>query len=684
MGLFLPATSWEVPTSLPDWRNHKFIALDIENKDDGLKAKHGSSWPMRGGHISGITLACEAGAQYAPVRHPETNNLDIDVVRRWIVDHGRAGCHFITHHGSHDWGWLRKDWEIDCSGFKLDDTEAAAALVDENRLNYQLDQLCRWRGVPGKDEEMLRAAARELGFGNPKEDMWQMPAKYVGPYAEQDGTSTLALFHSLWSEIEQEELVEAYQLEMDLMPCILEMRLRGVRVNMAGAEAGYVKWIKERDKHLAEISRTVGGTVDMKALGSNQWLMRTFKDQGLGDDLLIHQTETWLQMKNDERQAYCDRYAGRTLDGQQDLRAEFGMPSFSAVWMRKHKSKLVQLIDRAGVLDNMANKFIRGYILDHAHNGRIHATINQFRGSEDDVGAQGTRSHRFSYANPPLQQMPSRDEDLAPEIRGYFLPDEGAMWASHDYKQQEYKLIVDFAAILGCTGAEAAVERYVNDPNTDFHDYVAGITGLPRRSAKDCNFAKAFGAGKPKFAVMIGQPLEVAGPIMDQYDEELPFVKELMSRVQNLAQERGYIRLIDLARRHFDRWEPAWRAPNEPYDPKQDFPRPLAEARARWGNRRLKRYAVHKAGNALIQGSAARQTKRAMLAMWRDGFTPLLQMHDELNNNVTTVEECRRIADHMSSAYVSQIPFTVDAEIGENWGIASSAHRSAFDPKSWS
>ena len=52
--------------------------------------------------------------------------------------------------------------------------------------------------------------------------------------------------------------------------------------------------------------------------------------------------------------------------------------------------------------------------------GRIHSHINQIR-SDDG----GTVTGRFSMVNPNLQQIPARNQNIGPKIRGLFLPEEG-------------------------------------------------------------------------------------------------------------------------------------------------------------------------------------------------------------------------------------------------------------------
>jgi DNA polymerase I-like protein with 3'-5' exonuclease and polymerase domains len=635
--LITPESNWEPPTELPDLRRVPLLAMDTEERDESLIRKRGSGWPYKAGYIAGMSIAWEGGAFYAPVRHPETACLDYDAVGRWLADHIAAGCRFITHHGSHDWGWICAQWGIPFPpGLQLDDTEAMAMTVDENRLSYSLENLCVWRNVRGKDEVALREAANAYGI-DPKADLWRLPARYVGPYAEQDARALLPLAESLLATIRSEETEAAYRLEMDLMPTVLAMRKRGIRINVERARQAKIDIIQQRDAVLMELAGNLGCRVSIEDCRSNRKLVPWFEEQKINFPY-----------------------------------TEKGAPSFSAQWMRKHTHWLPRLVARAEQLTEAADKFVQGFILDYAHQGRLHAHINQYRGEEG-----GTRSFRFSYADPPLQQMPARDGELAPLIRGFFEPEPGEEWAAPDYSQQEYRLIVSYSKKIGeaqrhksdwhamvADKATEAAQRYINDPDTDFHVLVADWTGLDRKPAKDTNFAKAFGAGVPKFATMINKLREEAQQIYDLYDNELPFVKESSEFCKRLADNRGYMVLLDGARSHFDMWEPAW------YDKGEGWvaPGPLDYAKAKWPNRRLRRSHTHKAFNRLIQGSAARMMKLAIRDCAREGLIPLIQMHDELGFSVSSREQVVRIVELMVNCVKLEVPVKVDAEVGPTWG----------------
>ena len=414
-----------------------------------------------------------------------------------------------------------------------------------------------------------------------------------------------------------------------------EMRRRGIRIDQSRGRAGARLLLQKRDAALAELSEQLGAPVGMDEIGRDKWLVRTFDAHGISYP--------------------------RTAKGNPSFTA--GKPG----WMARARALAAAADREANKYDNAGSKFLEAYILGHRSNGRIHAEIHPH-----PLGDGGTRSFRFSYSNPPLQQMPSRDEELAPLIRGVFLPEEGEVWAKPDVSQQEFRFIVHYAVAQGLRKAKEAAERYRTDPDTDFHQLVADWTGLERTSAKNINFAKTFGAGVRKFAAMIGKPEGEARAIYDRYDRELPFVRQLAARCQSTAAKQGYLELYDGARRHWDAWEApeiAWTKGMGPCS-REEAERRVRDPNHPWYRRWIRRAETHKAMNALIQGSAARHTKLWMRACWREGIVPLLQMHDALDCSVASPELAERVAQLGREAVTLEVPMQVDLKFGRTWGDA--------------
>jgi DNA polymerase I-like protein with 3'-5' exonuclease and polymerase domains len=633
-------SDWQPPTELPDLRRVGIIGLDTETRDDRLRADKGSGWATGEGYVCGVSVAYHDGgairAQYFPLRHPDTENFDPQQVFVWLRDLIASGVRFVGHNISYDFGWLHADGGVLMPpGERLEETLALATLIDENRYAYGLDNLCRWRGLPGKDETLLVEATKALGeklnkHNRPQSHIWRLPARFVGPYAEGDGISTLLLYENLSPILALERTQEAYRLECDLLPMVHAMRRRGIRIDTAAAEQKHDILLQKRDAAFAELSDKLGAPVGMEEIGRTAWLATTF------DRLGIKYPHT-----------------------------EKGNPSFTAGWMQKHLHWLPQLIVTADKYNNAAVNVLGNYILGHAVKGRIHAEIHPHRSDEG-----GTRSLRFSYSDPPLQLMPSRDEELAPLIRGVFLPEEDEAWASCDASQQEFRFLVHHAAKHNLRRAKEAVELYNTDPKADFHAFVAQITGLDRQHAKAANFAKIYGAGPGKFAAMINKPLSEARAIYDQYDRQLPFAQDLARIYQSVARNRGYIELYDGARRHFESFEAlgvTWTKGAGPCS-RQEAERRCKDPEHPWYRRRLRRAETHKALNALIQGSAARHTKLWMRACWREGFVSLLQMHDALELSVASPEQAERVHQLGCEAVKLAVPMRVDLKFGRTWG----------------
>jgi DNA polymerase I-like protein with 3'-5' exonuclease and polymerase domains len=637
---------WQPPSELPDLRRTGIVSLDTETRDDGLRADHGPGWPWRGGYICGVSVAYHVEgsirAHYFPLRHPDTANLDPEQVFQWLRDLIASDVRFVTQRGLYDWGWLRADADITMPPpGRLEEIGALATMVDENRYTYNLDDLCTWRGLPGKDETLLLEGCRAMGLipkgrkkFNPQEHIHELPARFIGAYAEQDAASTLALFESLDPILDQEKTRGAYRLEIDLLPMVHEMRRRGIRIDQSAAERARDLILQKRDAALAELSEKIGAPIGMDEIASPTWKARTFDTHAI-------------------------KYP----------RTKKGNPSFKAGktgWMSAHPHWLPQLIATANKYDAAGSKFLEGHILTHLVKGRIHSEIHPHRSDEG-----GTISSRFSYSDPPLQQMPSRDKELAPLIRGVFLPEEGEIWAKPDLSQQEFRLLVHYAALRNLPRAKEAAELYRNDPNADYHAMTADTTGLERDRAKSVNFAKIYGAGVEKFAEMIGKTLHEAQRIYAQYDRTMPFLSRLSKICQADAKRLGYTELYDGARRHWNRWEAigAYAKGVGPCEFEEAKRRSL-DPKHPWFDRWLRVSKIHTALNALIQGSAARHTKLWMRACWREGIVPLVQMHDALECSVSSREQAELVARLGCEAVRLEVPMRVDLKYGHNWGDA--------------
>jgi DNA polymerase I-like protein with 3'-5' exonuclease and polymerase domains len=127
------------------------------------------------------------------------------------------------------------------------------------------------------------------------------------------------------------------------------------------------------------------------------------------------------------------------------------------------------------------------------------------------------------------------------------------------------------------------------------------------------------------------------------------------------ANKRGYIKTIMGRRSHFDQWSAGF------VDGKPTQAYSLEKAKTIYKGQRLERAYTSKALNRLIQGSAADQTKVAMVELWKQGIDLRLPVHDELNAMVTSDKEVKMIAEIMEHAIELRVPTVADIDLGATW-----------------
>lgn len=148
------------------------------------------------------------------------------------------------------------------------------------------------------------------------------------------------------------------------------------------------------------------------------------------------------------------------------------------------------------------------------------------------------------------------------------------------------------------------------------------------------------------------------------FHEKVPFLKGTINAVMNRINRPasgGAIRTLLGRKCRFPLWEPTEWGVNKAL--------PYEQALANYGPR-IKRAMTYKGLNRLIQGSAADQTKAAMVALHKAGFNLLLQVHDEIALSVKTEEQAREAAEIMRTAVNLEVPSVVDVELGPSWGKA--------------
>lgn len=640
----IPETGWRTPTEFPNLAAAKVICIDTETYDPEL-TRNGPGWARGKGHIVGVSVGVDGGGRwYFPMRHevePEYN-IEPEKVLRWLRD--TLGNPYQPKVGAnlpYDLGWLAQEG-VEVKG-QLFDVEFAEALLTE-RDPMSLEVLGQKYLNMGKESNTLYqwCAAFYGGAPNGKQraNIYRSPARLVGPYAESDVDLPLRIIEKQYPLLDREGVLDLFHMECKLIPLLQAMRFAGVRVDVQAAEKLREVLTERIVEKQALLNKLAGFEVN---INKSTDLVSAFEVVGLTP--------------------------GRTRKGR---------PSFSRDVLESLHHPLIGYIQEIRRCDKLSGTFLKSYIIDSHIDGRVFCQFHPLRGTEN-----GTRSGRFSSSTPNLQNIPARDDELAPLIRGAFLPDEGHLrWRKYDYSQIEYRFLIHYA--LG-KGAEEARARFRKYPDTDYHDMALDLIAPEvgwdistpelrkhhREPTKNINFGLIYAMGVKTLSHNLGLSVTEGKKLFAAYHRAVPFAKTTLGHYMKVAQQTGGIKTILGRKSRFDLWESSeWGRG----DTEKAKALPYNQALRTYG-RNIQRAYTYKGLNRLLQGSAAELMKVAMLRCWEDGVfdvtgVPRLTVHDELDfsdpgGRDEAFEEVKHI---METAIPLKIPVKVTAEVGPDWG----------------
>lgn len=625
-----PRSDWQLPSlgELPSWPKHGRVCVDVETKDPQL-LDLGPGVRREGSELVGVGFAIEDGPSvYLPIRHANGTNLDPSRVLAYLRDQARDFRGTIVGHNlQYDLDWLAEDGIVYRRAEWFRDTMVAESLLNELERSYSLANCCARRGLPGKNEALLEQAAAAWGV-HPKGGLWQLPPQFVGPYGEEDCRAPLRLLRRQEKALDEQELDEVWARESKLLPVLVKMRRRGVRIDFDQLDRVEADATSREVSALARISNMTGRTVDTTD---------------------TNRTATWVEVLEAD---------GMTLP-RTDPSEKFpeGQPSVKTPWLEKQDSDLCRAIAEAKKWNKVRTTFV-GAIRKHEVNGRIHGTLRQTVGSDEGSDdASGAKFGRLSGSDPNMQNQPARDPEIGPEWRSIYLPEEGAKFLSSDYSSQEPRITCHYAEEIGAPGGSEMAQRYRDDPFLDYHQAVADIMGVDRKPAKIIGLALSYNMGEGSLAKRLGLPTEMksfkkngrkieylgAGPeameLLNKYHEAVPYIRNLSKRTRKKAEAVGYVRTWGGRRCRF----------------------PVARYGRGWDF-------THKALNRVVQGSAADQMRSAMIDLDAAGHFLQLQVHDEGCSSVSTEAEAREVGEIMRDTMQFRVPMVIDLEWGDSWG----------------
>ncbi len=559
--------------------------------------------------LVGISFTdCEGAAWYVPVRAPVGEPvLPLKTVQQHL------GSVLINPQIAKVGHNLKYDVEVlQRHGFAvagtLFDTMIAEWVLNPNSGNLGLkNQAWARLGV-----QMTEISAL-IGTGRDQKTMSQVPLAQVTPYASADADMTFRLAAILQAELEQREQTALFRdLEMPLLPVLVDMEMTGVKLDVA--------WLEILSAELA--ARLADLEQDVYRHAGTEFNINS--TQQLSDVLF-------------KRLGLPARGISKTKSGHYSTRAgvledlQGAHPIVDAILAHRELSKL-----KSTYVDALPQ-------LVNPHTGRVHTSYNQ----------TGTVTGRLSSSNPNLQNIPIRSPE-GRRVRRAFVAEDGWRLIGADYSQVELRVM---AHVSGDEGLIGAFER-----DEDIHaTTAAAVYGVPldevsyeqRRIAKAVNFGLIYGQSAFGLSKQVGISVEEADAFIKRYFERFPRVRAYMEQVQREVAERGYVDTLLNRRRFFPELAPGSNLPVQ-----------------------QRQAAQRMAINTPIQGSAADIIKLAMLRTHRmlkeSGLRTrmILQVHDELVLEAPEDEQERAIAllrEAMGQAFELIVPLKVDVEVGTNW-----------------
>ncbi len=348
------------------------VVVDVETS--------GLDWKRN--YVVGYVLSFSADpgdSYYVPVRHRGNRLAPKEDQAPFVTPHHEfemdlnsifksKKIHLIGHNIAFDLKFMSRHG-IDLSNCTFEDTMINAALIDENRGSYSLENCCITAGVqPKLGNELYKYLADKFGGAPAQKQMgnfWKLDKDdpMAHEYAKGDGISTWQLWEQQQKDLDDEDLRRVWAVENRCIRTLHRMMMRGVLVDQ-----DRLKYVSgEVNKLLDEAMSHLPDGINLR---SGPQMKKLFDDAGITS---YPQTEK-------------------------------GNPSFAENWLLT--TDLGKKVVAARKYGNLINSFINP-METHMFAGRIYTEFNQSRSDQF-----GTVTGRLSSSRPNMQQVPKRNVEL--------------------------------------------------------------------------------------------------------------------------------------------------------------------------------------------------------------------------------------------------------------------------------
>ena len=407
---------------------------------------------------------------------------------------------------------------------RLHDTVVLAKLIDENRTSYQLRDIAARlpRGIV-KFEYMVDNYKQM----NKVSDYRHIPKQLLSEYANADVWNCYLEFMHDFPKLIEEDLMNLYDNECELMIALYAMERYGMRV-----DTSYESSLKQNLQELTDSAERAIYEEAGKIFNINS-------AKQLYEVLLDLKVDPTLIGKTDKGNPKLDKDALNNL-------------------AENHNVSIVQKILEYRKYEKLLTTYAEGIYSQRDASDRVHGSINQ---TEATTG-------RMSITKPALQTLPKKDKS----IRRAFIPDDDYTMYFFDLDQVEYRLFAHYAkatslldAIANGYDVHAATAATIF--HKDVHEFVKLVEAgdeeatAARQKGKTINFALIYGVGISHLGELLKVSESEATALRAAYFSNLPEARTFISTVQQVIKMRGYVKNFYGRRRRLD-IDDCYKAPN--------------------------------------------------------------------------------------------------------------------------